>query len=230
MLRDIDFTADYPTDVFFGTSYATIKALAGDDVRVIFLQICWDGADMHHNMKAEKSMWPIFYSIMNFPPSLRHVSHVGMHMAGLDLGAYCSLEVFADELEQLWNTGFIVDGQRYKVFLVEILSDSRGREKLMKVQGAGSHAGCSKCDFAGRTFARARVYDGWRRYLDDDDSRRSKVTAQRSIRQVSNTCHVLYQFGMSNICYSLSVCSLEMMNALPPHRIKLIISMKLMPE
>ena len=180
-----DFTAQYPTDVYFGTNYASVRAAAGEDVKVIFLQMCWDGADMHHNMKAEKSMWPIFYCIMNFPPSLRQVSHVGMHMAGLDLDAYCSLEVFADELYQLWIDGFVVDGQRYKVFLIEILSDSRGREKLMKVQGSGSFAGCSKCDFPGRTFARSRIYDGWRRYIDEGDSRRSKSTAVRSVKQVS---------------------------------------------
>lgn len=183
--------------MFFGSSYSEVAALAGDDVRVIFLQMCWDGADMHHNMKSDKSMWPIFYSIMNLPPSLRHVSHVGMHMAGFDLGAYCSLEIFADELLELWNNGFVVDGQRYKVFLIEILSDSRGREKLMKVQGSGSMAGCSKCDFAGRTFARARVYDGWRRYLEEDDIRRRKNISIRSIKQV-----LLYKYYFSNNVYN----------------------------
>ena len=153
-------------------------------MKVIYLQMCWDGADMHHNMKADKSMWPIFYCIMNLPPTLRHVSHVGMHMAGFDLGSYCSLEIFAAELIELWNIGFLVNGQRYKVFLIEILSDSRGREKLMKVQGSGSLAGCSKCDFEGRTFSKTRVYDGWRRYLAEDDDRRQKSTQQRNLKQV----------------------------------------------
>jgi len=120
---------------------------------------------------------------MNLPPSLRHVPHVGMHMAGFDLGAYCSLDVFSDELMQLWDPGFVVDGQKYKVFLIEILTDSRGREKLMKVQGAGSHAGCSKCDFPGRTFARTCVYDGWRRYLSAGDIRRNKMNGIRSLLQ-----------------------------------------------
>lgn len=141
---------------------------------------------MHHQMKHEKSMWPIFYCIMNLPPSLRHVVHLGMHMAGFDLGAYCSLDIFADELLQLWNTGFVVDGQRYKVFLIEILTDSRGREKLMKVQGANSLVGCSKCHFPGRTFGRTPVYDTWRAYLPMDDPRRNASTAIRSIAQVSN--------------------------------------------
>jgi hypothetical protein len=139
---------------------------------------------MHSNMKAEKSMWPIFYCIMNLPPSLRHVPHVGMHMAGFDLGAYCSLDIFAEELLQLWNLGFVVDGQWYKVFLIEILTDSRGREKLMKVQGAGSLAGCSKCDFGGRSFGGSVIYDEWRRCLSDDDPRRAKSTSMRNTKQV----------------------------------------------
>ena len=184
MLCHVDFTEDYPTDVHFGESYARVSALAGGGVKVLFLQMCWDGADMHNNMKASKSMWPIFYCIMNLPPSLRHVVHVGMHMAGFDLGAYCSLDIFADELLQLWNTGFVVNGQLYKVFLIEILTDSRGREKLMRVQGAGSLAGCSKCDFPGRTFARTSVYEGWRRYLPHDDPRRNRLNGIRSIKQV----------------------------------------------
>jgi hypothetical protein len=181
----LEFTSQYPTDVYFGTNYAKVMALAGEGVKVIFLQMCWDGADMHSQMKNDKSMWPIFYCIMNLPPSLRHVVHVGLHMAGFDLGAYCTLDIFADELIELWEKGFSVNGQWYKVFLIEILTDSRGREKLMKVQGAGSMAGCSKCDFAGRTFANTRVYDSWRRYLPADDIRRSKSTASRNIRQVS---------------------------------------------
>ena len=180
----IDFTSQYPTDVYFGDNYAKVVSLAGPGVKVIFLQMCWDGADMHHQMKNDKSMWPIFYSIMNLPPSLRHVVHVGLHMAGFDLGAYCTLDIFADELKELWEKGFVVNGQRYKVFLIEILTDSRGREKLMKVQGAGSMVGCSKCDFGGRTFANARIYDGWRRYLPANDIRRKKSNASRSVLQV----------------------------------------------
>jgi hypothetical protein len=182
--RIADFTDAYPTDVYFGEYYTRVAELAGEGVKVIYLQMCWDGADMHNKMKASKSMWPIFYCIMNLPPSLRHVSHVGMHMAGFDLGAYCSLDIFADELLKLWNTGFVVDGQRYKVFLIEILTDSRGREKLMKVQGSGSLSGCSKCDFSGRTFGKTPVYDKWRRYLPADDVRRNKANALHSMRQV----------------------------------------------
>ena len=193
----VDFTDEYPTDVYFGRNYDTVAALAGEGVKVIFLQMCWDGADMHNMLKADKSMWPLFYCIMNLPPSLRHVPHVGMHMAGFDLGATCSLDIFADELLQLWDQGFVVDGQRYKVFLIEILTDSRGREKLMKVQGAGSKAGCSKCQFEGRTFARTSVYDRWRRYLPANDQRRRKNVAIGSRRQVSIcTCTVYKRLCM----------------------------------
>jgi hypothetical protein len=182
----LDYSSTYPTDVYFGTHYRRVKELAGEEAKVIFLQMCWDGADMHNKTYNNKSIWPIFYCIMNLPPSMRTVVHVGMHMAGLDLGSMCSLDIFADELLNLWTEGFTVDGQLYKVFLIEILTDSRGREKLMRVQGAGSYAGCSKCDFPGRTFGGTRVYDGWRRYCEANDPRRAKLTARNSLHQVIN--------------------------------------------
>jgi hypothetical protein len=199
-LYGVDWTEIFPTDVFFGTDYDKVITAAGEGVKVLFLQMCWDGADMHNKQKADKSMWPIFYCIMNLPPSMRHIVHVGMHMAGFDLGAYCSLDIFADELLELWNIGFVVEGQRYKVFLIEILTDSRGREKLMKVQGAGSHEGCSKCDFTGTSFGRTVVYEGWRRYLPVDDIRRNKNTAIRSVKQVGEEVYVLYVY----ICLEMS--------------------------
>lgn len=175
---------------------------------------------MHNNMKADKSMWPILYCIMNLPPSLRHVVHVGMHMAGFDLGAYCSLDIFADELLQLWNVGFVVDGQRYKVFLIEILTDSRGREKLMKVQGAGSLAGCSKCDFEGIRFANTCVYNGWRRYLPEDDLRRNKSNAISRIKQVFYVCiFCIYNF----LLLLLSFRSMPTTRGVPHHKIKTMI-------
>lgn len=166
-----------------------MKDLAGEDAQVIFLQMCWDGADMHNKTYNNKSIWPIFYCIMNLPPSVRGIVNVGMHMAGLDLGAMCSLDIFADELVQLWTEGFTVDGQLYKVFLIEILTDSRGREKLMRVQGAGSYAGCSKCDFEGRTLGGTRVYDRWRRYCALDDPRRAKCTSRTTLHQVMCCCN-----------------------------------------
>jgi len=173
--------------VYFGTDYNAVRALAGPNVKVIFLQMCWDGADMFKSLKTDQAMWPIFYSIMNLPPSMRSIIHVGMHLAGFDLGGYASLDIFADELLQMWTTGFVVAGQRYKVFLIEILTDSRGREKLMKIQGAGSFAGCFKCDFKGITFAKTRVYNEWRRYLPIDDERRRISRGRDSLTQ--NFCH-----------------------------------------
>ena len=160
--------------------------------------MCWDGADMFQSMKTDQSMWPIFYSIMNLPPNMRSIVHVGMHLAGFDLGSYASLDIFADELLQMWTTGFVVDGQRYKVFLIEVLTDSRGREKLLKIQGSGSFAGCFKCEFKGISFAKTRVYNDWRRYLAVTDPRRNISRGRNSI--VQNFC---YEGGLrpTNISY-----------------------------
>ena len=54
----------------------------------------------------------------------------------------------------------------------------------MVCQGAGSKAGCEKCNFEGYTFGGTQVYDGWRRYLEGDDPRRSASTALRNVKQV----------------------------------------------
>jgi hypothetical protein len=40
------------------------------------VQVCWDGADMFNY--SGSSMWPLCYSIMSLPPSLRDKSHIGM--------------------------------------------------------------------------------------------------------------------------------------------------------
>jgi hypothetical protein len=172
----------YPTDVFFGSRYREVETHADPDDKIIFLQICWDGADMH-NMSG-KSMWPIFYCIMNLPPSLRHIVHVGMHMAGFDLGSYCSLDIFVDEMIDLWVVGFNVYGVHYRVFVIEALCDSRGREKFMKVQGPPAHVGCNKCHFSGRQFGKTAVYEGVRAYLSVNDSRRRKSVQRNALKQV----------------------------------------------
>ena len=63
----------------------------------IYLQIYWDGASMFNFIKGP-SMWPLCYSIMNLPPSLRSKMHIGLHVASFCDGAHASQDVMADEL------------------------------------------------------------------------------------------------------------------------------------
>jgi hypothetical protein len=67
--------ASFVEDIFDSSTYKKLKSLIPDDCRIIFLQACWDGADMFNY--SGKSMWPLCYSIMNLPPSLRDKPHVG---------------------------------------------------------------------------------------------------------------------------------------------------------
>jgi len=75
---------------------------AGD--KIIFIQVCWDGAEVFNN-RTDTSMWPLVYSIMSLPPSLRDKPHIGMHLASFDDGSEAALEKFADELDRLWQEG-----------------------------------------------------------------------------------------------------------------------------
>ena len=70
---------DFVEDIFDSDTYKHFKSLVPRDGQLIFLQVCWDGADMFNY--SGKSMWPLCYSIMNFPPCLRDKPHIGMFMS-----------------------------------------------------------------------------------------------------------------------------------------------------
>ena len=97
-----------------------------------------------------------------------------MHIASFDDGSHAALHVFADELLDLWLHPVFVRGVNYRVVVGQILMDDKGREDFCGVQGATSLAGCNICHFEGRTFASRRVFDGIRRYLPCNDTRRKK--------------------------------------------------------
>jgi hypothetical protein len=81
-----------------------------------------------------KSMWPVCYCIMNFPPSLRDKMHIGMHVASFDNGSDAGIEVFTNELVYLWENGIVVNECKYYVCCPQIVMDGRGREKFCNVQ------------------------------------------------------------------------------------------------
>ena len=83
---------------------------------------------------AGKSMWPLCYSILKLPPSLRDKVHVGMHVASFDDGSDAAAELFARELLHLWEVGFWVDGLKYYACCPQVVMVGRGREKFCKVQ------------------------------------------------------------------------------------------------
>ena len=120
------------SDIFDTSLFQTFLNKCPSDGKLIYLQVCWDGADMF-NFSC-KSMWPVCYCIMNFPPSLRDKMHVGMHVASFDDGSDAALEVFTNELLHLWEKGFSINGCKYYVCCPQIVMDGRGREKFCNVQ------------------------------------------------------------------------------------------------
>jgi hypothetical protein len=149
-------------DVYDGLTWKWFEENKPRGSLFIGIQVSWDGAQMH-DRRNTKSMWPLMWSILNFPPELRDKPFLGLHLASLDTGSEASLEVLVNELLILWNTGITINGQHYVVGLCHIICDGRGREKIKKVQGSGSLIGCHICDFPGRSFASRIVYPNWQR-------------------------------------------------------------------
>ena len=113
-----------------------------------------------------KSTNPVQVQILNLPPPLRKVLYFGMHMWCLDSGSDAALSLIAEELDHLWKVGITVGTVKYRFALVTMVLDGRGLEKVRKVQGANSDAGCYECNFEGRSWHNCGVvYDGHRRYL-----------------------------------------------------------------
>ena len=149
-------------DIFDGSVWKWFDKNKPVGSTLIGIQMCWDGAQVFD--PTSKSMWPILWSIINFPPELRDKPFLGLHMASLDTCSIAAIQVFVDELQQLWDIGFNVNGRHYVVALIEIICDGRGREKIKKVQGGGSSiAGCHICDFKGYSFAKRIVFRRWQR-------------------------------------------------------------------
>ena len=115
----------------------------------IFIQVCWDGANIHNTVQRD-SMWPLLYSIISLPPSLRNKLHLGLHVASFDNGNRASLDMFASELKNLYENPIIVNGIKYYVMVFQIIMDGPGRNKFCKLLGPHAlNGGCNLCEFKG---------------------------------------------------------------------------------
>ena len=95
------------------------------------------------------------------------------------IGKDVTLEIFAEELSDLWKDGIQVGDIKYRIGLVNGVWDGKGFEQVTKTQGACSVKGCNACDFPGLTFARTVCYPFYARYLPADDPRRLKSSANQ---------------------------------------------------
>ena len=164
----------------------------------IFLQLCWDGATMFNFVKGP-SMWPLCYSIMNLPPSLRNKVNIGLHVASFCDGVDASQIVLADELMQLLLKPIEVDGIKYYVLVAQAIFDGPGRTKYMKLLATTSLQGCPLCEVDARTWANRRVYDSWRRYLPHDNVIRKKVHKSHNIKCSSGSGNIQLQYAFQEV-------------------------------
>ncbi len=151
----------YMDDIYDGSCFKHFQSIMENDVELIALQVCWDGADLFNH--SGKSVWPITWSIMNFPPELRDKLHVGLHCASFDDGSEASVSLFCDELIHLWNNPIVVGSQQYKVCLISAVFDGPAYQKFTKTQGSQALAGCNKCHFPGISFGGAVRFVGYQK-------------------------------------------------------------------
>jgi len=102
-----------------------------------------------------------------------NVFHLNMYLQCY-LGCNATLEIFTEELKELWSPGILIGNVIYRIGLVNGIWDGKGFEQVTKTQGTGSLRGCNACDFPGITFAGTRVYPFYSRYIHADDPRRLK--------------------------------------------------------
>ncbi len=84
------------------------------------------------------------------------------------------MDLFAEELLDLWENPIVHEGVEYKVALIAGIWDGKGYEKVTHTRGGSSHSGCNKCDFHGVTFGKTVVFPFYSRYLNMQDPRRRK--------------------------------------------------------
>lgn len=112
-------------------------------------------------------MWPLAWSLLNFPPNLRDKFHLGLHLASFDTGSEAALILFARELLDLWENPIICTKthKKYRLAMLQIIADGPGLCKVTKTTGCACLYGCNLCDFNGITYANGVYADAYRRYL-----------------------------------------------------------------
>jgi hypothetical protein len=156
----------YVDDIYDGSCWQGFQSKLGVGEELIGIQACTDGADMFNY--SGKSMWPLAWSIINFPPNLRDKIHLGMHLASFDTGTDAALILFARELLDMWNNPIKQNREPYKTYrlaLLQIIADGPGLCKITHTTGASAYHGCNLCDFGGEAFGKGTYCYSYRRYL-----------------------------------------------------------------
>lgn len=147
----------------------------------IGLSMCFDGMDIYSSGNNTGQISSLEISILNFDHKYRNKPGLGMKLVILfsnveeDSVANDELmKLFIDELNELYRgIDYNENGEtkKAKAALLYICSDTKGYEKLFKVQGPASLAGCYKCNgFTGtyQPLLKKTVYIGHRMFLSSN--------------------------------------------------------------
>ncbi len=140
-------------------AYGTNGIFAGDK-RGIALALCTDGVNPFSHTRVAYSMWPIMFSLLNLPRSIRNLFQniwlVGI-IPGNGTGEPKSLspylEVVVDEMLMLSSSKLFDAYQKadfnLKVELFLSILDYPGISKVFGVSGSGAYQGCMWCKIKG---------------------------------------------------------------------------------
>jgi hypothetical protein len=120
------------SDIYDGSNWKYFSSLMRPTDYFIGLELSWDGFQPDDNAK---SIWPLFYSILNYPPCLRGKIHYGLHLLAIDDGKDPVWDAVVSEFLDLWNHGVNIDGNIYRVAITRVILDGRGLEHLTKTSG-----------------------------------------------------------------------------------------------
>lgn len=132
----------------------------------LLLAVSYDGTQVHNKMKKTSDYWPLMVTVLNLPPNLRNRLGIGTFVVGLVAGLSGSAaetdlfeSMFLQELQLLHN-GITIGGLQTQttpstsriqlpcsVFarLALHIYDTKAWQKVLRVHGPGSRAGCVMC-------------------------------------------------------------------------------------
>jgi hypothetical protein len=132
------------TDIQSGDWFKNIE----EQGEFITININTDGVAPYNSSK-RSSLWPIFLSLNDLPPSMRY-SKQNVVAAGFWLSEYqpnfkLFLKPFIDELNHLYQKGLDVNNKNYRVLVCSCCVDSPARAKVLEIKQFNGYYGCTFC-------------------------------------------------------------------------------------
>ena len=152
---------NYMNDISHGTTWKLLTEKMGECFIKFGFGISYDGVQPFNRSVVTLNVFSIY--ILNYPIYMRFTPGIGIFLVYLvqnNISMLAEDQLFIllmDELNQLWIGIQLLNAQKEKILVkgavIYLLLDTKGYEKIMKVQGPCSYSGCYKCmDFKGRRY------------------------------------------------------------------------------